>query len=247
MQKWKLRGRVNLLVLALAIFFAGGTGTAFAVTSSSTNYKASEMQIGSGSSLESCSGEFCARASIGDLTADAGSSNGSTASFGAIESSDPLLEVIVDMGESDLGLLSTEKTATKTTTVRIRNYRSNGYILQIVGDPPTYKDYKLKTPNTPTVSKKGVEQFAINLAANSSPQIGTGPMQIPSSEMSFGEVEPNYAIPDMFMYRSGDVVARSHRESGRTDYTISMIVNISNATPAGKFSTDYAAVVTPVY
>ncbi len=222
-------------------------GTAFAETSNSTNYQVTESEFNSGSSQQSCSGQYCARASIGDMTAGSSKSNGGTATFGSVVDGEPLLEVIVNQGESNLGVLTTETTATKTMVVQIRNYLSGGYILQIVGDPPRYGTHTLSTPATPTAATPGTEQFAINAAANTTPNVGSAPVQLPSGQTSFGFVADDYHTPDLFKYTSGDVVARSNTESGRTDYTISMIVNISNATPAGHFSSDFSAVVIPVY
>lgn len=225
-----------------------GAAPVMAETSNSSSYQVSEMQFGSGSTLESCSEQYCARTSIGDMTSGGGSSSaGGTATFGPIADTEPLLEVIVDPGESNLGDLTTERTATKTMTVRIRNYLSDGYMLQIVGTPPKYGNHTLNTPSTPTASSPGTEQFAINAAANTSPNVGAGPVQVPSNQLSFGVVDDDYQTPNLFKYVSGDVVARSLSESGRTDYTISMIVNISNSTPAGHYTGDFSAVVIPVF
>jgi hypothetical protein len=73
------------------------------------------------------------------------------------------------------------------------------------------------------------------------------PVQIPANQSDFGVVARGYDIPNMFKYTSGDVVARSNQESGRTDYTVSMVVNISSSTPPGRYSSDFAAVVIPAY
>src|SRR5690606_432498 len=108
------------------------------VTSTSTNYQATEMQFGNGSSVESCSEQYCARASIGSLSANSSQSASGSATFEPISSDEPLLEVIVEMGESNLGVLSTEQTATQTTVVKVRNYLSGGYTLQVVGNPPEF-------------------------------------------------------------------------------------------------------------
>lgn len=214
-------------------------------SSSSANYEVTEPQFGTGSELDICSGQYCAQATIGHLGPDS-ESVPSSASFGAIpENSDPLLEVIVDPGESNLGTLSTTKTATKTMIVRVRSYMSDGYTLQVNGTPPRYDNHVLGTPLTPTASTPGTEQFAINVVANATPGVGANPVHVPADIFSFGEVMPDYAIPDLFKYQDGDMVASSEVESGRTDYTISMIVNISNATPAGHYSGDYSAIVVP--
>lgn len=236
--------RFLLVVTLLSVFCVG---TVFATTSSSTNYQVTETQFNAGASLESCSDQYCAQASIGDLAIGSGSAVALTAEFGSITNEEPMLEVIVEPGASDLGTLSTERTATKTTVVKIRNYLSGGYVLQMIGDPPTYQDHTLAAPTTPTQSDAGTEQFAINAVANTSPEVGADPVQVPSEQTSFGFAEELYNTPNLFRYVSGDVLARSQRESGRTDYTVSMIVNISSSTPAGHYTSDFSAVVIPVY
>lgn len=237
-----------LFALLLAVSLVGVTaGTVFAETSNSTNYQVTETEFNAGSTLETCSSQYCARASIGDMTAGRSASPGGTATFGSLVDGEPLLEVIVNTGDSNLGVLTTETTATKTMTVQIRSYLSGGYVLQVTGSPPKYGNHTLSTPSTPTASSPGTEQFAINAAANTTPNIGAAPVQVPSSQTSFGFVTDDYHTPNLFKYVSGDVVGRSLTESGRTDYTISMIVNVSNSTPAGHFAGDFSAVVIPVY
>ncbi len=242
--------RLILLAIPLllaAAFLSVGASTSFAVTSSSSNYQVTESEFGATSNKESCSGQYCARASIGDLAAGRSKSPAKTAEFGPLTDSEPLLEVIIEPGVSDLGVLTTEKTASKTMIVRIRNYLSDGYMLQIVGDTPKYGGHKLKALTSPAAATPGTEQFGINAVANTQPAVGAAAVQVPSDQTSFGVVTPNYATPNMFKYASGDMVAKSVSESGRTDYTISMIMNISNKTPAGNFAGDFAAVVIPVF
>jgi len=250
MQRRRFGQRVSVMLLAAFLLLGlniNVTNPTLAVTSSSSNYQVTETQFNAGSSLQSCSGQYCAKTSIGDTAVGEAEGSAVTAQFGPITNSDPLLEVIVEAGESNLGVLTTETTATKITTVRIRNYLSGGYVLQIVGDPPKYNGHPLSTNTTPTASTKGKEQFGINLAANTSPNIGAGPVQVPSEQTSFGVVAQDYRTANLFMFNSGDVVARSTTSSGQTDYTISMIVNISSATPAGHYSGDFSAVVIPAY
>lgn len=174
-----------------------------------------------------------------------GSSN--SASFGPITPDEPLLEVITIPGQSFLGDLSSTQTATKTTTVKVRSYLSNGYVIRVSGNPPKYGNHTLSTPAVPVASSMGTEQFGINVVANTSPSVGANPVQVPSGQFSFGTAEPGYNTPNLFKYTNGDVIARSTVASGQTDYTISMIVNISNLTPAGHYTGDFAAVVIPVY
>jgi hypothetical protein len=247
MQKGRLGRYSRLVLLAVLIAVYGGTGTAFAVTSNSTNYQVTETEFGSGSTHQNCSAQYCAKTSIGDAASGDTTSSGMTATFGSITSDEPLLEVIIDPGQSDLGNLDTTRTATKTTAVKIRSYLSDGYTMQITGNPPQYNGHSLYTSSTPVSAPAGTEFFGINAATNSSPAVGADPVQVPSSQFSFGVVNDDYKTPNKFKYVSGDTVVHSVTQSGETDYTISMVVNISSTTPAGHYSGDFSAVVVPVY
>jgi hypothetical protein len=243
MQKQRLWRKVKVMLVATFVVAIGGTGTAMAVTSTSNNYQITETQFSAGS-LQSCSAQYCAQASIGDTTS---STKASTGAFGITPDNVPVLQMIVEAGASNLGVLSTETTATKITTVKIKSYLSDGYVLQIIGEPPKFNGHNLATPTTPTNSQQGVEQFGINLAINTTPNVGLAPVQVPSGAVNFGVAYDDYDTPNQFMYVSGDNVAHSLTESGETDYTISMIVNISSSTPAGRYSGDFAAVMIPLY
>lgn len=238
------RSIVPALVAVLIVI--GGAGTVFAQTATSPNYQVTETQIGNGASQESCSGSYCARVSIGDITSG-NTMMSNTASFDDNATSEPFLEMIIETGESNLGVLTTEQTATKTTMVKVRSYLSDGYIMQLIGDPPKFQGHTLSTPSVPTLSVPGVEQFAINVVANTSPSVGANPVQVPDSGLPFGAADALYSTPNMFKYSSGEIIARSLTDSGRTDYTISMIVNISSATPAGNYTGDFMTVLMPAY
>lgn len=242
---WRLT-RSSLLAVLLALCV---TVPAFAQTATSDNYQVSETQFNAGGTLDSCSGQYCARASIGDMSAGAANSAAgeSSAVFDPSPGTEPKLELIVDPGVSNLGILKPETTATKTTVIRVNNYLADGYTLQLIGDPPKFGSHTLSTPNSPTPSSPGTEQFAINVVANTSPNVGTSPLQVPSNTITFGEAEPNYAIQNQFMYASEDVIARSDAKSGRTDFTVTMIINVSNATPAGHYSAEFQAVLIPAF
>ncbi len=233
--------------LGLLITVLGGAATAYADTASSSNYQMTQTQFGVSSNQQNCSSQYCAKASIGDPASGKSDSSTKTATFGTIEGGEPLLEVIVQPGQSDLGILTTDKTSSKTMIVQIRNYLSSGYVLQITGQSPTYAGHALNTPTTPTAATPGTEQFAINAAANTTPAIGANAVQVPDNLTSFGTVAASYSTPNLFKYVSGDVVASSTKSSGRTDYTISMIVNVANSTPAGRYQGDFSAVVIPTY
>lgn len=230
------------------LIVVAGTSSTYAETSSSPNYSVSETQFSSGdkATSKSCSGSFCANVTIGDM-AVGGKSPNYTTSFGSLAAGEPSIEVIVDPGESNLGVLSTERTATKTMVVRIRSFLGDGYMLQIVGTPPTYSGHALNAMTTATSSVAGTEQFGINAVQNNLLNVGVDPVQVPAGNTVYGVVNGNYALANQFMYRDGDVIAHSDMGTGQTNYTVSMIINVSNATPAGHYSSDFSAVVIPAY
>lgn len=241
-------GRYLRSMLVSACILLGSASSAMAINAQSPNFELSEPEFGAGASLESCSGEFCARATIGDTAAGASESTESTAEFGDVAgSTEPLVEVIVDVGESNLGLLDISSTATRTTTIQIRTHLSDGYALVIAGQPPKYGDHELHTPTTPTDSKPGVEQFAINLVKNETPSIGDDPEHETEDGPVDRHISQDYKTPNQFMYRSGDVVAETRVESSQVKYTVSMIVNVANTTPAGHFAGDFSAIVVPLF
>lgn len=243
MQKRRILGYALLVGLTVSILF-GSASTTFAITSSSPNYQVTETQFGT--TQKSCSGQYCSQASIGEATNGKAMAT-STANFEDITNNEPFLDMIIDPGISNLGTLSTESTATKTTSVKIRSYLSGGYTLQITGEPPKFDGHILYTSTTPVQSNLGTEQFGINVVKNTTPNVGENPLQVPAGQQAFGVVENNYNTVNMFMYQSEAVVARGITDTGRTDYTISMIVNISSSTPAGKYTGDFAAVVIPAF
>lgn len=238
---WGLKGMALVAALFVGAFVFGGTVLA---QSSSDNYQMVESQFGNSSSNESCSAQYCASVSIGN---DSQTSSVNTPEFGEANYSEPLLEMIVSGGFSDLGNLTTETTGSKVMNVKIRNYLTGGYRLQIIGGAPKYGSRTLNTLTTPTASQAGVEQFGINAVANTTPSAGANPVLQPGGGSGVGLLTNNYNTPNRYMYVSGQTIAETSTNTGGADFTISMIVNISNRTPAGKYTGDFAAVVMPYF
>ncbi len=238
----------SFLVAVAVVAIIGGASTVSATIPSSPSYQLPESQFGSGSLDNSCSGgQYCATTSIGDTVVGETKNSNNTANLGSLTDDQPSLDVVIDSGASDLGTLSTEHAATKRMIVQVRSLLSSGYTLQIVGDPPHYGGHTLDVLDTPTASTPGTEQFGINAVANSSPSVGANPVEKPSGTEMLSTIQSGYNTANRFKYSSGDIVARASGSTNRTDYTISMLINISNATPAGKYSADFSAIVTPIY
>jgi len=239
---WGFSGQV--LCAALLVGAILGVPRVAAETATSENFQMVETEFGAGTNLESCSSQYCAKASIGDM---GGTSSATTPEFGEVKYTEPTLEMIVGSGQSNLGVLTTEHTATKTMTIKVRNYLTGGYTLQILGDAPKFDGHTLETVLTPEASTPGTEQFGMNIVANTAPKVGEDPVQVPADAGVFGEAAEGYATANMFKYQSGDVFARSTQNTGGTDYTVTMIVNISSNTPSGHYTGDFAAVLMPAY
>lgn len=230
----------------------GFAGSAVADESSSNNYKINEVQIGgTGSDEEACSsgGNYCSRVSVGDLVVGSGKSDSYSAQFGSNTTAEPLLEVIVQAGTNDMGELDTNKTGTASAVIKVRNYLSNGYVVQLAGEAPSQGTHRLATMtiDCPCTSQPGAEQFGINLRENSSPEVGGNPVQVPNSGFAFGAPGENYNTSNLFYFAASDIIAGSSISSGQTEYTLSMVMNVSAATPGGRYNSSYAAVVVPVY
>jgi hypothetical protein len=239
--------RILTIVVVLALL--GNFGVASAENASSTSYKVTDTQFGTGSG-NGCSSSYCANDSAGNTATGAASSADVQTQFGANDdpgSDTPLLEVIEDGGSANLGILSTNSTATASTVVKVRAYNISGYTIQISGTPPSQGEHQLDTPSSPIASVPGTEQFGINLKANAAPSVGADPVQVPDSSFSYGSPTTNYNTANEFMYANNDAIAQSSSSTGETDYTISMILNVSNVTPGGQYTGSYNAVVVPVY
>lgn len=250
--------------LAVVLSLAGGS-VAFAGTPQATGntYSVNEVQIGgAGSALKTCGTTYCGKISVGDTVVGRASGNDYSAQLGFNTSDVPLLEVITEGGTQNMGVIDTDTTGTATNYIKVRNYLSSGYVLQITGAAPNQGTHTLHTSPTPSTSQPGTEQFGINLAANTTPHIGADPVQVPSGTFSFGHVisdddvadgdDPNgdgsfYNLDGFFAYKNGDIVARSDRSTGETDYTMSMIINVSNVTPGGRYSANFSAVAVPTF
>lgn len=245
MQNNRVRSQIKRLSVVAAFLFAALIPSlAFANASTSPSYQVVETEFNAGT-LEGCSGQYCARASIGDLMTS-GATNGA-ATFSNTVGTDPLLEVIVEPGVSSVGTLAPDKTTSKTAMIKVRNYLSGGYVIQLKGEPPKFGTHVLDALSTPTAATPGTEQFGINLVANTTPSVGADPVQIPADQGQFGTVDSGYGTANLFKYVSEEVIARSTTDWGQTHYTLSMIVNVSNLTPAGHYSGDFAVIVTPFY
>lgn len=217
----------------------------------SDSFRIDESFIGPGSNLESSSDNFATEAgqsAIGNTGAVESASDNFQTQGGSETTADPSLTCELDADSFDFGGFSTAATATANVTFRVLNYTSYGYTVSILGDPPTMGSHGISELNPAAASQEGVEQFGINLVANTQPVVyGAFPVQVPSSDFSSGDASSNYNTPNQYRYVEGESIAAAGESSGRTDYTISYIINVSNDTPGGTYTTNQTILCTGTY
>lgn len=217
-------------------------------SSASSKYKVTETKFNAGSTLNACSSNFCGQTTFGDIFSGTSSSTDYNVQFGPNPDNTPMIQVIVLGGQAtNLGVLDTDHTAATTDILKVRDYSSKGYIVQVVGDPPSQGTHELNNLVLPSTSQPGTEQFGINLVANTSPKVGADPINVVHGRGGQGLPAVNYDNPNLFKYVNGDIVAQSDGGNSETEYTISMIVNVANSTPLGHYGGIFSVVVVPTY
>ncbi len=142
----------------------------------------------------------------------------------------------------NFGELSSNSTAYSSHTFAAYTNSNAGYSIKVYGQPLNTDDYTLTAiGSTPQSSEVGTEQFGMNLVANTLPLVG----QDPSGGV--GQAASNYDSENQFAYNEGDVVAEADSFSYQTDYTASIIVNISGETPSGVYDTILTYEFIPVF
>ncbi len=207
---------------------------------SSSNYSVQESSFGSGSNINTNSASYNGRVSIGDLGVGISESGNYLGYIGPITPDQEFVELIVPLVTVDLGVLDPGVAGTGTATFTARAYLDGSYLIITPRDPPsTTGGSQIDPMTTATTFDSAVEQFGMNLVANTSPAVqGAVPSRQPVDDgfFAFGEAAPGYDTADNYQYNAGDVIARSIiRGHGETDYTISYMMNITSITPAGAY------------
>lgn len=219
--------------------------TTYAETLQSPNYKFDESTLGAGGLVQSNSANYQASSSIGDLaTGNAASSNFQVES-GSKTTNDPALSFSIPGTGANFGSFSPTSAAVTTSNFSVSNYTAYGYVVQIVGSPPSNGSRTLSAMTTTGASAAGIEQFGINLVANTSPtSVGANP---DNGQFGFGTAAPNYGTSNMFRYVSGETIATAPKSSGVTNYTLSYLVNVGSLTPGGEYTSNQTLIVTGTY
>lgn len=134
---------------------------------------------------------------------------------------------------SDMGILDPQDTLTAESQMAVGTNASGGFVIIADAPPMSAGTNTIDSPDVPTPSRPGTNQFGINLVANSSPQIGENP----EGEWANAVASEDYGEPDVYKFKSGDVVAYSPNVSLMKKFTVSYILNSSPDLRAGVYTT----------
>lgn len=138
-----------------------------------------------------------------------------------------------DNNFTDMGQLSHQSTLTARSQMAVGTNASGGFAITANGTPMSAGVNVIDSPDTPTESIRGTNQFGINLVANSSPSVGNDPEGIWANAIT----APDYSVPNHYKYVPGDVVAYSPSVTLMKKYTVSYITNSREDLRAGVYST----------
>lgn len=223
----------------------------------SPHYQFVESQLGAGGLVPATSAHY---QSI-DSTADTAVGNTASTNFqteaGNPTTHEPTLSLSILSGGTTFNtLFSPVTTATATTQFSVEDYTSYGYIVQIVGTPPTNGTHQIAPMTSPSTSTHGIEQFGINVVKNtnfcgSGCDVGADPDYGQFGATSAGPIinlpSTNYGTSGIFEYNSGDTIVKAPKSSGEIIYTITYIVNVSGLTAGGKYTSDQTLICTGTY
>lgn len=240
----KLFVSLYLLIGALVIGYIASPVLADPLTSS--HYKFQETSLGGTGLLGASSANYQASESASILGLGTLNSADFIVQAGNQTTGDPALAFSVDTSNiSFSGPFSASGAATATATFEVLDYTSYGYTVQIIGTPPTHGSHIITAMATTGPSQAGVEQFGLNLVANTSPvSLGLNPDH---GQFGYGSATSNYGTANNYRFVSGETVASAPQSSGLTVYTVSYIVNVSSITPAGDYVSNQTIICTGKY
>jgi len=213
----------------------------------SPNYEFEEQSLGGTGLNNSQSANYQGAESAGGILGlgDSASTNFQIKT-GNITTNDPALAFAITAPSISFGSFSAGTATVSTSSFEVLDYTSYGYIVQIIGNPPSsVAGHTITAMSTTGVSQTGIEQFGINLVANTSPvSVGANPNH---GQFGFGSASSNYGTANNYRYVSGETIASAPKSSGLTIYTISYLVNVSSVTPAAQYSTNQTLICTGTY
>jgi len=240
---------VKLLLgsLVIALCIAGCLASVtFADPLKSSHYQFQETTLGGIGTTDTHSTSYQTAGTGGILGLGSSADADFQIEAGGTTTADPALAFAVTNGNVSFSNFSPSTPTTATSSFQVSNYTSYGYVVQIFGSPPSsIGGHTLAAMASAATSQTGIEQFGINLVANTSPvSFGANP---DPGQFGVGNAEPNYATTGSYRYVSGDLIAYAPKSSGVATYTISYLINVSSLTPGGKYSGGQTIICTGTY
>ena len=230
------------IVFAFAVIVSP---TVHAQSLQSSNYRFDESVIGTGGLLQSNSTNYSATSATGDIGNGPSGSTNFQANAGSRTTPDPTLTFNVLTSAANFGTFSPSTTTTATATFSVINYTTYGYVVQLIGGDLKNGNSVIDGMTTTGPSQPGLEQFGVNLVANTNPtSFGANPN---NGQFGFGAAASNYGTTNEYRYVPGETIALATKNSGETIYTMSYIVNVAQLTPGGIYTSDQTLVVTGTY
>src|ERR1019366_3069541 len=202
MRRWAKTQKILIAICFGLMMTTGGTQLVSASCFSnqqtcSSNYGVNEVFFGNGGELNTCSGSYCAKTSVGETGVGQTCSSSYCAQVGFNTDRLPFLQfVVTNTGTpSYVGVLQPGVPKTAIATFSVKNYLSSGYSVTTTTDPPTNGSYMMSTPSSPeTISAMSTNshEFGMNLTQNSGgcgyslSTFGLGPAQTPDNTFGFG-------------------------------------------------------------
>ena len=134
---------------------------------------------------------------------------------------------------SDMGEIAPDATLTAQSEMSVGTNATAGFAITAIGSPLSAGTSVVDSPNMPTPSLQGTNQFGINLVANTEPIVGGNPTGTWLNALP----TPDYGTPNMYKFVSGDVVASSPNVSLMKKFTVSYILNSQSSLKAGVYTT----------
>lgn len=231
------------VVLIGLVFMCQAATSIFALQSA--NFRFSEPSLGGIGTADTKSAGYKALTSGGIIGFGNSTSGTMQINNGHETTDEPALSFAVAGSGVNLGNFSATLAATTTSTFAVSDYTSYGYIVQIMGVPPTNGVHTINAMATTDVSQVGIEQFGINLVANTSPaSFGANPNH---GQFGFGDPTTEYATPNNYRFVSGETIVSGPKSSGVTIYTMSYLINVSSITQGGKYTSDQTVICTATF
>ena len=231
--------------LFLVIAYCGSFGLVTAYAMESNSYKVIEDSTDSDSQVDAASTTYQSSGATGALVVGETKSSGFQLQTGTVTTNDPALSFSIVSGDINFGSFTPSNATVATATFSIINYTSYGYVVQIVGTPPTNGSHTISAMTSTAASQKGIEQFGINLVANTLPtSVGANP---DNGQFGFGLAATDYGTSNFYRYNSGETIASAPKSSGITIYTITYLINVNSITPGGEYTSDQTLIITGTY